>query len=351
MQTVVPKRRLAFCVLWSILFITSCGSKEKREHEFPTEVPVYTEQEAQELFEISPKALFSESDGEYDVHIWSKEQTGIGRPYGICALEDKVYVCDFDNNCVVELDVEGNRTASYGELGAEPGNFTNPTAIIRHNDLIYVLDQGNHRVQIFDKEMRFQEEVPYTGVYFERTVFMHDMAVDGNGTIYMSVWTNYVKDAAVYYIAENGKATPLEPHISGVLAEWEGEVYAANTFTLCYIGESRSQVNLLGNNFLLKCAGDGFDQIAEFPYAYTPADFCISNSRIYAISLSGEQLNLLTMDGQAESAVCLFDRDERDMTNFENEPANYPFYLDVVDDDHIYAVDSLWKTVYYFEKK
>ena len=112
-----------------------------------------------------------------------------------------------------------------------------------------------------------------------------------------------------------------------------------------------------GPCFFLECRNDGLDQLAELPFGYAPADFCIVDNMIYAISVrmkwegADVQINRLSMQGELDSAVYICETGKRDDSNILNEPLEYPWYLDVVDDDHIYAVDSLWKTVYYFEKK
>ncbi len=331
-----------------ILLLSACGNSGT-SRTLPQQRPTYTEEEYEEI-NHARDPLFDSYDDDYVIHEWNEEQTGIGRPYGICAVEGGAYVCDFDNHCVVKIDREGNHAASYGTLGAELGNFTNPTAIFCHDGQIYVLDQGNNRVQIFDMDMNYRQEVSYQSVTFDRNDYFHDMAVDQNGTIYLSVWTN-AASYGVYYISDDGAAIAVTPRISGALAEYRGEVYAMNTFMNYMVGGSYTMTD--GENFFVKCTAGGLTQLAELPYKFTPADFCIVNDVIYAVSLHGyeRQLDRLTMEGKLDSAVYIFETKERDWSNILNEPVTFPFYIEVVDDDHIYAVDSLWKTVYYFEKK
>lgn len=108
-----------------------------------------------------------------------------------------------------------------------------------------------------------------------------------------------------------------------------------------------------GESFFLSCSTEGLEVLAELPYKYMPGDFCIVDDVIYAVSLYGyeRQIDRITMDGELDSAIYIFEQKERDWSNIINEPGLFPFYLDVIDDDHIYGVDSLWKTIYYFEKK
>ncbi|MCM1538597.1 MAG: NHL repeat-containing protein [bacterium] len=354
-HNIIQKRTKRSILIWIIgecLTLSGCGAKKNSN---VYEIPVYTEHELESIWNADRGLLYEDFENHYTVYKWEEEQTGIESPYGICVLEDAIYISDFSNHCVVRLGKDGELIASYGQLGAEPGNFTNPTAIVHHDNMLYVLDQGNHRVQIFDEEMNYQKEETYAGAVFTKTVYFQDMAIDQDGTIYLSEWEEFADDAAVYYISEEGVAVQLEPHISGVLTEYQGEVYAINTYWLFYLEEAAGLARgaMYGPNFLFKCTRDGLEQICELPYKYAAGDFCIANETIYAVSLYNPlsvQMNRFTMNGVLDSAIYIFRRRERDYANISEEPVQYPWYLDVVDDDHIYVVDSLWKTVYYLEK-
>ncbi len=354
-----------------MLLLSACGNTKEgvagTGRTLPDTIPViYTESELEEFHDTPRDPLCEEYEDVYHINVWEKEQTGIERPYGICVVEDAIYVCDFDKSCVVELDRNGNRIASYGEFGEGAGQFHNPTAILRHEGMIYVLDQGNHRVQVFDEEMGYQNEIPYRARAFSENVYFQDMAIDADGTIYLSVWESSDLRTAVYYISEDGNTNPIMPRIGGVLAEHEGNVYAMNAYwyyqDLVELPGHDSLVECFaarrgGPCFFLGCNKDGLEQLAELPYEYEPADFCVVDDMIYAISVREKwegadiQINRLSMQGELQSAVYICETGERDTSNILNEPLAYPWYLDVIDDDHIYAVDSLWKTVYYFEKK
>lgn len=343
---------IALLIVEVLPFISACGSKGNSKDYL---IPVYTEEELESIWDNDRAPLFDAFDDGYTVNVWAVSHTGIESPYGICVLENAIYVSDFNKHCIVKLNLDGRQIASYGTLGAEPGNFVNPTAIEEHEGSIYVLDQGNNRVQIFDKEMNYKDEVPYAGAVFTKTVYFQDMAVDQNGTIYLSEWEEFADDAGIYYISEDGILMQLEPHISGVLTEYQGEVYAINTYWLFYLETSTGLARgaMYGPNFLFRCKKEGLDQICEMPYKYAAADFYITDDIIYSVSLYDPlnvQLNRFTMEGELDSSIYIFARAERSYSNISEEPVQYPWYLDIVDDNHIYAVDSLWKTIYYLER-
>jgi hypothetical protein len=62
-----------------------------------------------------------------------------------------VYVTDRDEHCVWKFDANGAFLDKFGQLGAAPGEFSEPSAIdIDDNDFMYVLETGNLRVQKLD---------------------------------------------------------------------------------------------------------------------------------------------------------------------------------------------------------
>lgn len=341
-----------------LLTLTACGKKTEAgagEHQLPQQPLRLTEEEMEEMLNSPADPLFTEYEEEYDVDMWTGEEKGIEQPAGICVAEDAVFICDFKGNCIVELDLDGNYVASYGELGAEEGNFSEPTAITYHDGELYVLDRGNSRVQIFDPDMNYQREVPYIGYSFGKNEGFADIAVDKEGTIYLSTLSCWIDNAAIGYISENGKAVKLTPKTLALLTEYQGEIYAISEKTPCYIGDY-GQTALPGYSFLLTCSQDGLEQIGELPYKYMPADFCIVDDVVYAISLNSYdvQMNRLHMDGTLDSVVHIFPTEEIDYAEYTPEELqslkDLSWYLAVVNDDLIYAVDYQRGMIYHLQK-
>ena len=76
------------------------------------------------------------------------------------------YISDgYINSRVAKVDKDGNWLMSWGEPGAQPGQFNVPHSIaVDARDNIYVADRGNRRIQVFDtagKSLRqFTIDVP-----------------------------------------------------------------------------------------------------------------------------------------------------------------------------------------------
>ena len=77
------------------------------------------------------------------------QQTDIG-----WGKDGSSYVADgYGNSRVAKFDKDGNFVKAWGERGAQPGNFNTPHGlVVDNNDVVYVADRGNSRIQVFDAE-------------------------------------------------------------------------------------------------------------------------------------------------------------------------------------------------------
>ena len=113
----------------------------------------------------SPRDLAFGSDGlvyvvdfgNKRVSMWSKE--GIFKrqfkpkydPYYIAATNDNhLLITSCTSNTVMVYTLEGELIHQFGAYGSDPGRFNDPWGIcIDDNELVYVVDAGNSRVQVF----------------------------------------------------------------------------------------------------------------------------------------------------------------------------------------------------------
>jgi hypothetical protein len=70
------------------------------------------------------------------------------------------YISDgYINSRVGKVDRDGNWLKSWGDRGTKPGQFHTPHSIaVDANDLVYVADRSNRRIQVFDTEGNFQRQ-------------------------------------------------------------------------------------------------------------------------------------------------------------------------------------------------
>ena len=82
------------------------------------------------------------------------------KPYGICILNEKVFVSVTQHNCVHAYKSNGEFIAQKGQEGKGDGNFVFPTGMSTDGtNRVYVCDYGNNRVQAFSKELQFKQVI------------------------------------------------------------------------------------------------------------------------------------------------------------------------------------------------
>jgi|GEM_PF-4008718 len=110
---------------------------------------------------------FSLKDGE---KLFSIEESGtdpgeFGSEFKVSYLDDRLYVADTLNNRVQIFDADdGSLIKSIGKQGSAPGEFIEPVDIFTDKaSLVFVLERGGHRIQVFDKDMNYLRTISSYG--------------------------------------------------------------------------------------------------------------------------------------------------------------------------------------------
>ncbi|MCM1537860.1 MAG: hypothetical protein NC254_05645 [bacterium] len=238
---------------------------------------------------------------------WEEEKTQIKNPAGILSVGEELLVCDMGNHCIVRLTADGDFVERYGEHGHESGNFAMPTAILLHENEIYVLDSGNLRIQVFDTDMNYVREILFEGASLRGGRY-NDMAIAGDGTIYLS--TNTMdplerQKAGIYYIGEDGRLCIITGWFTGHLEQQDGIVYAADRKRFMYYPEEDHDRRgcSMGENWLYRVERTGIEQVCELPYGYAPADFVVEDDHLYTVSTIYGRLSCISMEGEVTEGI------------------------------------------------
>jgi len=118
---------------------------------------------------------------------WTRgRESGFGRPTGLVATDDRLYVVDTTAHRIVVMSLSGAILRSIGGRGTGPGQFNFPTNIARASDgRLYVTDSMNFRVQIFDATERPMRAFGQLGDALGDFDKPKGIAVDSNGHIYV----------------------------------------------------------------------------------------------------------------------------------------------------------------------
>ena len=87
--------------------------------------------------------------------IQSDAKTTFSFPSDVAANSKQIYVVDGGNHRIVVFDKQGKHLFSFGTYGNGQGQFNYPVGIFVNNTRIYVADSGNHRIQIFNLDGKY----------------------------------------------------------------------------------------------------------------------------------------------------------------------------------------------------
>ena len=68
---------------------------------------------------------------------------------------ENLYLADEHNHRITIFDHEGKPASKWGEKGAGEGQFDKPSGLLVRGDVIYVVDSGNHRIQKYTLDGEF----------------------------------------------------------------------------------------------------------------------------------------------------------------------------------------------------
>ncbi len=144
-------------------------------------------------------------DGSY-VGTWGTAGTGPGQlaltthdphPDGVGAIafapDGSFYIADNGNFRVEEFDKDRHFVRQWGGFGTGPGQFVSPKGIATDGKLVFVADDPRGDMQVFDSQGHFVTSFPFPTIFFSLTrdghlVFAdneaHDLVVmDANGNV------------------------------------------------------------------------------------------------------------------------------------------------------------------------
>ena len=79
-------------------------------------------------------------------------------PTSIAILNEKIFVSYGFQDDIQIFDLNGNFLSKFGSSGNQKGEFSKPMQISASNDLLYIADSGNKRIQVVDSEGQFVKE-------------------------------------------------------------------------------------------------------------------------------------------------------------------------------------------------
>ena len=104
---------------------------------------------------------------------------------------ERLYVTDENNHRVSVFDLSGKFLDRWGSRGSGDGELNGAAGIaIDSNDDVYVADQHNHRIQKFDRDGAYLAQWGSHGSAAGQLDMPWGLAVDGGDNVYVADWRN-----------------------------------------------------------------------------------------------------------------------------------------------------------------
>ncbi len=244
--------------------------------------------------------------------IYAVGDSGIGRrnfdrPVDVVEdREENIYVVDQGNNRVQVLDRRGNFVREWGGRGFSPGSFDTPSAIAMDpiSGNLYVVDSGNHRVQKFDPNGKLLMTLGRLGSGRGDFNKPSDVAIDRKGNLFVAdTGNNRIQkfDSSGKFLAEWGRfarrrGTELNNPVSLAYSdEGFGAIFVLNS-PECRVQKFDIDGNLV-NTWMLHKAGEGAlcgpSRIRIERRRYTVYIADTENSRVVLFTKDGDPLGEL----------------------------------------------------------
>lgn len=193
-------------------------------------------------------------------------------PYGIACLSEGILLADHGESCLYLIDYSGNLVRKIGELGNGPNQFQKPTGCTYHNGYYYVIDSGNKRIVILDRQFNYTKELKLPKSERESEKEFTDIAINDKGDIYIS--GSYLYDSGLYrYNLEKDKFENVQKYFYGSLKEFGGEVYAVDQFRIYVDFEKKEITGGAGPNALWKLDGRNIKKLSNLPVGLNAGSF------------------------------------------------------------------------------
>ncbi len=182
--------------------------------------------------------------------------------------DGNVYVVDEGNCRIQKFDSNGNFITAWGQLGNRDGEFWFPQGVaVDSQSYVYVADTQNHRIQKFDSNGSFITEWGSRGSGEGQFLSPHGIALDSRGYVYVADSGNdriQKFDANGNFIAKWGSRGSGEGQFwspCGIALDSQGYVYVVD------LGNYRIQKFDSNGNFITKWGSEGSGEGQfELPY-------------------------------------------------------------------------------------
>lgn len=293
---------IVICLVF--LVCTGCGSKNGyNEEEVRTgKFDIYSPDEVNKLHDENWNSI-KRNDKEYN--IYTVENLNGHLLQGMVIQNEKIYVCDKEENKILVLDGDGNIVQEVGETGNGEREFLYPVGIAYADGIFYVLDIQNARVQLLSDDLEYVGQIPFDRKYVEGNIKYGSIAVNGDGDIYFST-IGIDCGNILLYKREEGVIIELGENIAGTVAldRDSDKIYVINIGIL----ERDEKISGIctGINYLYEINKTALQAVCELPYGITASGFVVKEDRVFCVSASYSSVDCYSVQGEYLYSLATF---------------------------------------------
>ncbi len=299
--------RLGVCFCAAVLCAAGCKKSDNYrilEASRDQTLPIY-ESDDEELDgeKNALKTLKDVYTSGYEAEEW--KVAGVAEPAGILCRQEDILIVDRASHSVTAADGSGKVLQKIGREGSGAGEFRNPTAISEYGGNVYVLDGGNQRVQIFDENMDYVDEVGLRDVKLSDPNYVPGMlAVNASG-VYVAGLSSERFVADRY--GQDGREE-IGNNFLGTICSYQEQIYLINSLVRTYDKKSDSFGAVSsGPEWLFTAEGPELVEQSSLPQGLFITDFVAEDGGITCISSSGYSVFRIGWNGEYQETVARID--------------------------------------------
>lgn len=307
-----------------IVCLTGCQKSENYQEMLDSKkavLPIYEEDDealAEESAIISLQDVYTSG---YIAEEWTIDT--VKSPGGILCMKNNVFVSDCKNDMIFKITYGGEVVQKTGKTGSAEGEFLTPTFIEEYKDEIYVLDQGNNRVQVFDTELNYLRQVKLMNNKKEDPDYIPQALTVNEQGLYVT-GVSMRNPTVEHYVDGEGKKEG-ENFIGSITSdESYSKLYLINSMVRYYDKENDSFGAVSnGPEWMFEMKEGALEKVCELPRGFNVVDFIVNNEKIVAISGMAESIYVLDSDGNYVETIAripgLAEEDAPQITSHGNE--------------------------------
>ena len=157
-----------------------------------------------------------------------------------CDAQGCYYVGEYNaSDRIQKFDPDGNFVTQWGGTGREPGKFFRPQSLVIHDDVLWIADSCNHRIQRFD----IREETP-------RLIDIWGEPGSGPGQFYYPYGLAIASDNSMVVIEYKNNRVQRFESSGKWIASWGGPGFEPGQLNQPWgvVVDSRDRVHILDSN-------------------------------------------------------------------------------------------------------